>query len=147
MKIVILNKKVEIKFKHITQHRIRYAETDKMGYCYYGNYPIFLEVGRVELFRALGISYKSLEDNGILLPVLDLNIKYIAPALYDDLIRVDTALIRLDGVRLFFDYSIYNEDDVLLIRAATTLVFVDANNRKPIAPAQNFISLITPYVY
>ena len=138
-----------MKINYTNKHyvRVRYAETDKMGYCYYGNYPTFLELGRVELFRALGISYKSLEDNGILLPVLDLNIKYIAPALYDDLIRVDTSLIRLDGVRLFFEYSIYNEADVLLVKATTTLVFVDANNRKPIAPAQNFISLITPYVY
>ena len=138
---------MEIKFKHSTEHRIRYAETDKMGYCYYGNYPTFLEVGRVELFRALGISYKSLEENGVLLPVLDLNIKYHAPALYDDLIRVDTSLIRLDGVRLFFDYSIYNETDILLVKASTTLVFVDDKNRKPIAPPQNFVSLIAPYVY
>ena len=118
-----------------------------MGYCYYGNYPTFLEVGRVELFRALGISYKSLEENGVLLPVLDLNIKYHAPALYDDLIRVDTSLIRLDGVRLFFDYSIYNETDILLVKATTNLVFVDDKNRKPIAPPQNFVSLIAPYVY
>ena len=138
---------MEIKFKHSTEYRIRYAETDKMGYCYYGNYPTFLEVGRVELFRALGISYKSLEENGVLLPVLDLNIKYLAPALYDDLIRVDTSLIRLDGVRLFFDYSIYNETDILLVKASTTLVFVDDKNRKPIAPPQNFVSLIAPYVY
>jgi acyl-CoA thioester hydrolase len=73
-------------FVHDTQLRIRYSETDQMGYCYYGNYAAFFEIGRVETLRSLGVSYKELEDKGIMLPVLSYEVKFIKPAFYDDLI-------------------------------------------------------------
>ena len=72
--------------------RVRYAETDRMGYVYYGNYTTYLEVARVEALRELGLSYKKMEDDGIMLPVLSLNIKFIKPAFYDDVITVKTCI-------------------------------------------------------
>ena len=119
-------------FTHNSQLRIRYSETDQMGYCYYGNYAQFFEIGRVETLRAIGVSYKSLENQGIMLPVLDLNIKYIKPALYDDLITVKTTIKTTPKVKIEFDYEIFNEDHELLTVGSTTLVFINSKTMKPI---------------
>ena len=108
-------------FSNSTQLRIRYSETDQMGYCYYGNYAQFFEIGRVETLREIGVSYKDLESRGIMLPVIDLTVKYIRPALYDDLIEVKTTLKKLPKARIEFDYEIYNEKKELLTTASTTL--------------------------
>lgn len=118
-------------FTHQSQLRIRYSETDQMGYCYYGNYAQFFEIGRVETLRTLGVSYKSLENEGIMLPVLDLHVKYIKPALYDDLITIKTILKKVPDVKIEFDYEIYNQENELLTKASTTLVFIDAKTMKP----------------
>ena len=75
--------------------RVRYAETDRMGYVYYGNYAQYFEVARVEMLRNLGISYKSLEDSGVILPVIDFTIKYIKPAFYDDFLTVKITLKQM----------------------------------------------------
>ena len=83
------------KTKHITEIRVRYGETDRMGFCYYGNYAQFLEVARVELLRSKGVSYKELEDAGILLPVRNFSIKYIAPAKYDDVLFIETEIVKI----------------------------------------------------
>ena len=101
-----------MKINYTNKHyvRVRYSETDKMGYCYYGNYASFLEIGRVESLRSLGISYKSLEDNGIMLPVSEFQIKYILPAYYDDMLLIETKISAIKGVRIYFDYSIYNDN-------------------------------------
>ncbi|MFT4600931.1 MAG: acyl-CoA thioester hydrolase [Arenicella sp.] len=123
-------------FSNSSYLRIRYSETDQMGYCYYGNYAQFLEIGRVETLREIGVSYKSLEERGIMLPVVDLNVKYLRPALYDDLIEIRTFLKKVPGVKIEFDYEIYNEKKELLTTASTTLVFISSENMKPIqAPA------------
>jgi len=111
--------------------RIRYGETDQMGYCYYGNYAQFLEIGRVETLRELGVSYKSLENSGIMLPVAELNIKYIKPSYYDDLISIKTTIIKTPSVKIEFEYEIYNEKGDLLTKAYTKLVFVAKENMKP----------------
>jgi len=111
--------------------RIRYGETDQMGYCYYGNYAQFFEIGRVETLRKLGVSYKSLEDSGIMLPVAELNVKYLKPSFYDDLISIKTTIIKTPSVKIEFDYEIYNEKGDLLTKAYTKLVFVNKENMKP----------------
>lgn len=118
-------------FSHDSHVRIRYSETDQMGYCYYGNYAQFFEIGRVETLRALGVSYKSLEEQGIMLPVVDLQIKYIKPALYDDLITIRTKLVKIPSVRIAFEYEIFNENGDLLTIGSTTLVFIQSDNMKP----------------
>ena len=88
--------------------RVRYAETDPMKYVYYGNYAQYLEVARVELFRTLGISYEEIENQGIWLPVSQFTIKYLKPALYYEILEIHTFIKKIPGVRLEFDYEIYN---------------------------------------
>jgi acyl-CoA thioester hydrolase len=116
-----------------TNIRVRYAETDQMGYCYYGNYASYFEVARVEALRERGVSYKEMEDNGILLPVKKFEIAYHQPAKYDDLLEIRTQIVQLEGVRIAFTYKTYNEAGVLLNEAYTLLVFVSAETQKPMA--------------
>ncbi|MFD1550678.1 acyl-CoA thioesterase [Putridiphycobacter roseus] len=132
-------------YTYQTETRIRYGETDQMGYCYYGNYALFLEVGRVEALRNLGITYKSLENTEILLPVLELNIKYFKPAFYDDLITIKTTIAAMPNVKIFFDYEIYNEKKELLTKASTTLVFVSKPTMRPTKCPENLIEKLKPY--
>ena len=117
--------------KHITEIRVRYGETDKMGFCYYGNYAQFLEVARVELLRSQGVSYKELEDAGILLPVRNFSIKYIAPAKYDDLLFIQTEILKINGSRIIFNYEIRNQKNILIATANTELVFLNSDTMKP----------------
>ncbi|MDR3093113.1 MAG: acyl-CoA thioesterase [Bacteroidales bacterium] len=114
-----------------TQLRVRYGETDQMGYVYYGNYPLYYEVARTEWLRTLGLSYRQMEEEGILLPVRSLNVCYISAAHYDDLLTVRVMLKKLPGVRIHFFYEIYNEQQTLLNTGETELIFVDAKTRKP----------------
>ncbi|MEY3585426.1 MAG: hypothetical protein RLZZ243_490 [Bacteroidota bacterium] len=126
------------KMRFSTKLRVRYSETDKMGFCYYGNYAQYFEVARVEALRELGIVYKLLEENGILLPVTEFHIRYLQPAKYDDLLEIKTIISKFQGTRMYFQYEVWNEDGVLLNDAETTLVFVDANSMKPI-PIPTFV--------
>lgn len=112
--------------------RVRYAETDQMGYVYYGNYAAYFEMGRVELLRTIGTSYKELEEQGIMLPVRDFSIRYIKPALYDDLLTLTTTLTETPSTRIHFSYQIQNEEGTLLCKAETTLVFVDKKTGRPV---------------
>lgn len=112
--------------------RVRYGETDQMGVVYHGNYAQYLEMGRVEWLRALGISYKSMEENGIILPVISLQIDYKKSALYDDLLTVETNIKKAPLVKIEFDYRIYNEARELLVEANTVLAFMDKKTNKPI---------------
>ncbi len=111
--------------------RVRYGETDKMGYVYYGNYPLYYEVGRTEMIRKLGWTYKKMEDEGIMMPVLSLNIKYIRPAFYDDELTVKTYIKKMPTMRIDFEYEVFNQNDELLNIGSTTLVFVDSKTMKP----------------
>jgi len=111
--------------------RIRYSETDQMGVVYHGNYAQYLEMARVEWLRMLGISYKKMEEDGIMLPVISLSINYLKPALYDDLITVKVILNKKPAVRIEFDYEITNEAGDLLATANTVLVFMDMKRKRP----------------
>ncbi len=125
--------------------RVRYAETDQMGYVYYGNYPMYFEVARVEMLRNLGFTYKGFEEEGIMLPVIDMHIKYIKPALYDDLLKVKITVAKLPTSRFHFDYEIYNEANELLNKAEVTLVCVSMITRRICKPPKDFILKIEPY--
>lgn len=118
-------------FEFDTTVRVRYGETDQMGYVYYGDYAQFLEVGRVEALRSLGFPYRRLEEQGVMLPVHDLRITYHRPARYDDLLTIRTRIEALPSVRIGFDYTIMNEAGEVLCEAHTTLVFVDRVTMKP----------------
>ena len=119
-------------FQSTTKVRVRYAETDQMGYCYYGNYAQYYEVARVEALRSLGISYKNLEEQGYLLPVSDFNIKYILPAFYDEVLSVKCIINELTNFKIKFKYEINNTNGDLLNFGSTTLVFVDKQTKKPV---------------
>lgn len=116
-----------------TQIRVRYGETDQMGFLYYGNYALYYEVGRSEMIRELGFTYRELEALGIHMPVVDLHSQYLRPALYDDLITVRTILKELpDGPKIAFHSELFNEAGALLNKGVTTLVFYDPVNRKKV---------------
>ena len=112
--------------------RTRYGETDQMGVIYYGIYPQYLEVARVEWLRSLGISYKELEALGVMLPVVSLQINYKRPARYDELLSITLTLRERPTSKITFDYQIYNEENQLLAEANTTLVFDNKETFKPI---------------
>ena len=131
-----------IERKFITQIRVRYSETDQMGYCYYGNYAQFLEIGRVEALRNSGFRYKDMEQQGILLPVLDFQIKYLSPAKYDDLLTIETTIVAIKGTRIIFDYEIINEMGVKIATASTTLVFVSKESMRPMKAPENIVKAI-----
>jgi acyl-CoA thioester hydrolase len=132
---------MEIGYESSHYLRVRYGETDKMGYCYYGNYAEFLEVGRVEALRSKGITYRELEESGVMLPVSEFHIRYLAPAKYDDLLKIITRITKLKGSRLCFEYEIFNEANIKLIQAETTLVFVNAETMKPMPAPETFLNV------
>ena len=113
-----------------------------MGYVYYGNYAQFFEVGRVEWLRDLGISYKSLEESGIMLPVIQLTVNYMKPAKYDDLLTIKTILHNKPLVKIEFDFEIFNEKEELLTTGFTRLVFMDMKKNKPIKAPQHLLDQI-----
>tara|TARA_B100001778_G_C18518931_1_gene597845 strand:- start:181 stop:594 length:414 start_codon:yes stop_codon:yes gene_type:complete len=127
--------------------RVRYAETDRMGYCYYGNYAQYFEVARVESLRSLGFSYKKLEDSGILLPVKDYSIKYIKPAYYDDLLKIKSQIVELPAFRINFKYQTYNQKNENINFGQTTLVFVDSLKNKPVICPEALQQELKPFFY
>lgn len=127
------------------QQRIRYGETDQMGYVYYGRYAEFFEIGRTELIRLLGMTYRDLEASGILLPVVKLVVKYYRPAAYDDLITIRTTLRTLPTARITFYHEIYNEKSELINEAEVHLVFTDSASRKPVRPPKSLIEALEPF--
>src|SRR5690554_5833748 len=122
--------------EHQYQTRVRYAETDQMGIVYHGNYAVYFEMGRVEWLRNLGVSYKDMEENGIMLPVVSLSMNYKKPARYDELLTVKTIFKKQTLVKIEFDYEIYNENSELLTTGYSMLVFVDKKTGRPRTPPQ-----------
>lgn len=115
-------------YEYNTTLRVRYAEADPMNVVYYGNYAQYFEVGRVESLRSIGISYKTMEEIGFMLPVVELNIKYLRPAKYDDLITIKTMIKQLPvDHKIQFDQEIYNEEGKLLTIGTVKLYFMNQN--------------------
>ncbi len=113
------------------EFRVRYGETDQMSFVYHGNYAQYFEMGRVEWLRKLGISYKKMEESGIMLPVISLYTNYIKPAKYDDLLTLKTTLTNKPLVKIKFEFEIYNENKELLTTAKVTLAFINSITKKP----------------
>lgn len=129
-----------------TKLRVRYAETDQMGYVYYGNYATYYELGRVEALRSLGFSYKHLEEVvGVMMPVLDLQIRYKAPAFYDEELRLEVSIPEMPQTRICFHYKLYNVAGKLLNEGSTTLAFVNKKNGRPCRLPQELKSVLDPY--
>jgi len=132
-------------YHHSTEIRVRYAETDQMGFVYYGNYAAYYEVARVEALRALGISYKVLEENGVIMPVLENRSKYIRPAKYDDLLTVKLILQKIPDSRITFEYEVFNEEKKLINLGSTILVFLEKETGKPIMAPDVILDVLKPY--
>jgi acyl-CoA thioester hydrolase len=128
-----------------TSIRVRYGETDQMGYVYYGYYAMYYEVARVESLRQLGLTYKEIEDKGVMMPVLENKSKYIAPARYDEVLRIVTTLKEKPGVRISFQYEFYNEENKLIHQGETMLVFVDKNSGRPRRPPREMEDVLAPF--
>lgn len=135
---------MNINFTSQTQVRVRYGETDQMGYCYYGNYAQFFEIGRVEAMRDIGMSYRELEERGVMLPVSTFSINYKSPARYDDLLEIETTITLVTGARIQFDYIIRCEEK-LICTATTVLVFVSKDSMRPIPAPNYFLQLVEPH--
>ena len=125
-----------------TKIRVRYGETDQMGYVYYGIYAQYFEVGRVEWLRSLGISYKSLEESGIMLPVIELKVNYKKPARYDDLLTITTILKEKPLVKISFDFEVHNENKDLITTGSASLVFIDMEKNRPTKAPQYLLDQI-----
>lgn len=132
-------------FKSETKIRVRYAETDQMGYCYYGNYAQYFEVARVEALRSLGVTYKTMEENGIWLPVVDFSIKYLQPAYYDEELTILTNVVKEPTIRIFFTYETYNEKKEKINFGETSLVFLDKKLKKPVNCPKNLREKLKKY--
>jgi len=128
-----------------TRIRVRYAETDPMGYAYYGYYAMYYEVARVESLRQLGMTYKELEAMGTMMPVLENNSKYILPALYDDEIKIVTRIRDRRGIRIKFEYDKYIVEGKLIHQGETFLAFVNKASGKPCRPPEAFMKLLQPF--
>lgn len=125
-------------FSYTHALRSRYGETDKMGYVYYGRYPEFFEVARTEMMRSLGLSYRKMEQEGVMLPVVSMKIDYKQPVYYDEEMLINVMLFEKPLVKLHTYYAIHTErQQNAHVKGRVTLCFVDAESRRPIkAPAQ-----------
>jgi acyl-CoA thioester hydrolase len=132
-------------YSYETKLRVRYAETDQMGYVYYGNYSMYYEVGRVECLRNLGITYKELEEQGIIMPVVENHSQYLAPAIYDDLLTIKVIIKKMPSAKISFDYEIRNEEGKLIHTGETILVFVNKISGKPTRPPKELNEVLNPY--
>lgn len=125
--------------------RVRYNEVDRMGYVHHGNYAAYFEMGRTELMREYDLTYKHLEDEGIILPLYEYAVKFFEPALYDDELLLETRLVKCEGVRLIFEYTLYKDEMRKVAEGTTHLVFVSSVSRKPIRPPAKFLKKISPF--
>lgn len=133
------------KFKYQQGVRVRYADTDQMGYMYYGNYARLYEIGRVEALRSIGFLYKEMEDSGIMMPVYDNYSRYFQPARYDDLLIIEVTIAEMPQARAIFQYEIRNQENILLNKGQTTLVFINRATNRPTRAPQSLLDLLLPY--
>ena len=117
--------------KSSTKTRVRYSETDQMGVVYHGNYAQFFELGRTEWLRKLNITYKDMENKGIMLPVISLTCNFIKSAIYDDVLTIETFLVKKPMVKIEFDYKITNQNNELICTGNSVLAFMNMKSMKP----------------
>ncbi|MEM6967456.1 MAG: thioesterase family protein [Bacteroidota bacterium] len=132
--------------EHATQLRVRYGETDQMGYLYYGNYAQYYEVGRAEMIRSLGLTYRDLEEKyQVMMPVMSLNMRFVRPALYDELLTITTTLRKLPARTITFHHEIFNEKKKLVNGGSVKLTFVDARTNQSIDAPSVLLEQLRPY--
>ncbi len=133
-------------YEHEFHKRVRYAETDKMGYLYYGHYAKYYEIGRVEMLRSLDFTYREMEDElKVLMPVTSLKCRYVRPAYYDELLCIKTSLRELPGKFITFHVEIFNEKNKLVNGGTVRLCFVDSTSNKTVTAPAVLIQKLKPY--
>lgn len=133
-------------YSSTTHIRVRYGETDQMGYLYYGYYALYYESGRMEAIRELGFTYRELEEKGVMMPVAEMNVQYFRPAYYDDLLTVKTILKELpENSKIKFHTEIYNEKEQLLNKGVTTLVFYDIKAKQKTTMPDVLLDRLAPF--
>lgn len=132
-------------FEHVSYIRVRYGETDQMGYVYYGNYSLYYEQGRTEAIKSLGVSYRMLEEQGIMTPVADMKVRYKGPAKYDEMLKVVTRVSEMPTRTMNFGTTIYNEAGKIINEGETSLLFVSAETRKPCSAPSELVAALQPY--
>lgn len=133
-------------FTHEFQKRVRYGETDQMGYLYYGHYAAYYEIGRVEMLRSLGLTYKAMEEEyGILMPVMSLQMRFVRPAYYDELLTIRTTLRRLPDRTIVFHVEIFNEGGRLVNGGSVKLCFVAARTGKTVEAPAYLLEKLRPH--
>ena len=131
---------------HECTKRVRYGETDQMGYLYYGNYAQYYAIGRAEMIRSLGLSYRDMEVvHGVMMPVMSLNCRYVRPALYDELITIRTTLRRLPTNTVTFHMELFNPKNKLVNGGSVKLCFVDVKSNKPVVAPDVLMDKLKPY--
>jgi acyl-CoA thioester hydrolase len=129
-------------YAHDTAFRVPYADTDQMGYMYYGNYSRYYEIARTETFRSLGIVYRELEEMGYMLPVYENYSKYLAPALYDEILTIRVLIKEMPEIRWTVEYEIYNQAQKLIHTGKTTLVFIRKEDRRMCKAPQEILDKV-----
>lgn len=133
-------------FVHESKLKVRYVETDQMGIVHHSNYAQYYELARTECFEACsGMTYASMEAEGVMLPILELQSRYLKPAYYNEVLTIKSIVTELPSVRLKVDYEIYNEANELINTGSTTLVFVNKQSRRPCQPPENFMKNVRQY--
>ena len=122
--------------------RVRYSDTDQMGYVYYGRYANFYEIARVELFRKLGFTYSQLEEEGIGMPVIQMETKFIIPAKYDEIIKINIQIKKIPSAKILFHYRLYNKKSNLINTATTLLTFIDLQTKKAVRTPKKLLEII-----
>ena len=133
-------------YTHETQVRVRYGETDQMGFLYYGNYAQYYEVGRAEAIRALGMTYQEMEEtHKVMMPVMSLNMRFVRPALYDELLTVTTNLRKLERKTITFHMEIHNEKGKLVNGGSVKLCFMHTESRKSMETPDCLLTKLKPF--
>ena len=133
-------------YEHRITKRVRYGETDRMGYLYYGHYALYYEIGRVELLRSLGYTYAALEaDHGVQMPVLSLQVRYVRPARYDQLVTIRTELRRMPDRDITFHYELFDPAGKLLNGGSTRLCFVRGEDGARVACPPPLSTVLAPH--
>jgi len=132
--------------KHITQIRVRYADTDKMQFVYNGKYLEYFEVGRTELLRNIGLPYSQIENAGFLLPLIEANLKYKKPAVYDDLLDIESTVSTLYSAKVHIEYKIkHHETGDLICEGFTSHMFIYSESKKPTRPPKIYLEKLAKY--
>lgn len=131
---------------HITEIRVRYADTDKMQFVYNGKYLEYFEVGRTEMLRATGLAYSEVEKAGYQLPLIEAGIKYFQPALYDDILEIHSSVRELHSPKVNINYVVKRKGtDDIIAEGFTTHMFIRIDTKKAVRPPKVYVDALEKY--